>query len=55
MNELQQLVNELLDLVVDLLSSEPSFTDPIREYNGLRNAAILLGWRSGKVIPLEEP
>ena len=54
-NELtQKLVVELLDLVCDLLSSEPSFTDPGREYNALRNAAILLGWRAGKVVPLEE-
>ena len=50
----RQLVTELLDLVCDLLSTDPSFTDPVREYNELRNAAILLGWRTGKVIPLEE-
>jgi phenylpyruvate tautomerase PptA (4-oxalocrotonate tautomerase family) len=50
----RKLIAELLDLVCDLLSTDPSFTDPVREYNELRNAAILLGWRTGKVIPLEE-
>jgi len=37
-----------------LASTDPSSTDPVREYNELRNAATLLGWRTGKVILLEE-
>ena len=53
--ETRKLITELLDLVCDLLSTDPSFTDPVREYNELRNTALRLGWREGRYIPLEEP
>jgi hypothetical protein len=55
LERVKELVADLMELALDNRCSDPCWQDPARRYCELRNEAVRLGLREGKLMELDEP
>ena len=49
----KQLISDLFELILDYNGDEPSYGDPKKRYIELKNEAIKLGWKDGRILDVE--